>query len=112
MPLRFDRLKEQRERQKMSQSELARRIKISLRQMGRYEQGKTDPPADTLARIVKVLGCTSDYLLGLTAHPAQYSAEIDPQALEIARRIMEFPEHTRDTLIRIVESMQNSGDNQ
>jgi transcriptional regulator with XRE-family HTH domain len=49
----------------MSQSELARRIKMSCDSVNGYCLGKSLPPIDVLVLICKELNETSDYLIGL-----------------------------------------------
>lgn len=52
-----------RKQKNWSQSELARRIKISYPQMSRYEVKDVQPPADVLKRLSDALGTSVDYLL-------------------------------------------------
>ena len=47
----------------MSQSELARRLKISPSAVGMYEQGRRQPSVETLADLSDVLQVSIDYLV-------------------------------------------------
>lgn len=47
----------------LSQSELARRLKISPSALGMYEQGRREPSAGTLVALARELGVSTDYLL-------------------------------------------------
>lgn len=69
--MRGDRLKEIRELRQISQRELASACGLGEKQIWRYENGKNDPEADTLARIAKELDVTADYLLGLVDDPRE-----------------------------------------
>lgn len=58
---------------KLSQAELARRVKVSPSAMGMYEQGRREPSGETLVAIARELGVTTDYLL--TGSGGVYSPE-------------------------------------
>ena len=47
----------------LSQAELARRLHISTSAVGMYEQGRREPPVDTLVALAQELGVSLDYLL-------------------------------------------------
>ena len=57
------RIGELRRRAGMSQSELAKRLKVSPSAVGMYEQGRREPSADMLLAIARTLNVTVDYLL-------------------------------------------------
>lgn len=61
-----ERLTEVLKEKGISQSQLAKKINMSQSIVNNYCRGKHEPPFDTLILICKVLGETSDYLLGLT----------------------------------------------
>ena len=60
-----ERLQQILKENKISQSELARRLKINQNEISRYCTGKRKPPIDILIDICKELNESSDYLLGL-----------------------------------------------
>ena len=47
----------------LSQAELATRLQVSASALGMYEQGRREPSMETLVRLAKELGGTTDYLL-------------------------------------------------
>lgn len=51
------------------QKELAAYLNVSIGTISNYEQGVHDPNLDTLVKIAKFYGVTTDYLLGLTTYP-------------------------------------------
>src|SRR5690606_15991226 len=61
-----DRLREQREKKRLTQRELADLCGITMFQISRYETGKSDATGATLAAMAMHLGVSVDYLLGLT----------------------------------------------
>ena len=57
----------------LSQAELASRLQVSPSALVMYEQGRREPSADTLVRLSRELGVTTDYLL--TGKPAERETE-------------------------------------
>ncbi|MGM9549054.1 MAG: helix-turn-helix domain-containing protein [Faecousia sp.] len=53
----------------LSQAELAARLQVSPSALGMYEQERREPSVETLVRLSRVLGVTTDYLL--TGEPAE-----------------------------------------
>ena len=72
MTLRPDRLKHLRERAALSQDELGNLIGVTMRTVGRYEQGTSTPDSEILTHIARILNISIDYLLGLTDTPRHY----------------------------------------
>jgi transcriptional regulator with XRE-family HTH domain len=58
-----DKISKLRKGKNIPKSELARRINISKVQLGRYEEGSSQPTATVLANLARELECTTDYLL-------------------------------------------------
>lgn len=67
--LRADRFRDLRLKHEYTHEELAELLEIGTRQIARYESTETVPSAEILARIAKLFGVTSDYLLGLSEEP-------------------------------------------
>ena len=59
-----ERVKEQREKLGISQSELGRRIGVSYTAIQGYEKGTRKPSNEVLCALADEFGCTTDYLLG------------------------------------------------
>jgi transcriptional regulator with XRE-family HTH domain len=66
-----ERLCQARERLRLSQAELARRIGTGSNQITRYENGQAEPSPMQLKRLARELGVTSDYLIGLADSPTK-----------------------------------------
>lgn len=60
------RLKELRIEKELSQSELARDLKLSNRTISMYEHGNSEPSIKTLINIAHYFNVTTDYLVGLS----------------------------------------------
>lgn len=63
------RLKILRERENLSQAELARQMGISQTQISRWERGDVVPASDALRAVAQQFNVTADYLLGLVDSP-------------------------------------------
>ena len=59
-----------RRNRSMSQLTLARALGVSPSTVGMYEQGRREPPLQTVVRLAEIFGVSTDYLLrGETALP-------------------------------------------
>lgn len=58
-----ERIKEQRTRLKMTQTDLANKVGLSYIQIGRYEKQKSRPSSTILQRLASNLETTTDYLM-------------------------------------------------
>lgn len=67
-----ERLQEQRGLKKWSQVQLAERIGISASQVANYELGRRLPSLQVVIDAARILGVTTDYLLGLSDEQAQW----------------------------------------
>lgn len=67
--MRGDRIRKLREELGWTQEMLCERLDLPILAMNRYENNKTAPDANKLARIAETLGCSTDYLTGLTDDP-------------------------------------------
>lgn len=61
------RLKEARERQGLSQAQLADRAEMQPSAIAHFEANRRKPSFDNVRRLAKALGISSDYLLGVQA---------------------------------------------
>jgi transcriptional regulator with XRE-family HTH domain len=60
------RIRQLRESLGYTQDDLAEKISVAVLQINRYENNKTKPNGDIVARLARVLHTSTDYLLGLT----------------------------------------------
>ena len=58
-----ERLKEARTKKGLSQSDLAKKVKLHYTQIGRYENKGAQPSADILSKLADALDVTTDYLM-------------------------------------------------
>jgi len=70
------RLAELRNKQGISQYELAERLKLTRAQLANYEQGKREPGFETFLTLANYFEVSTDYLLGRSDRPSYNSAEV------------------------------------
>lgn len=61
-----ERIAYERDRQNITQKEMALRLGIKQQQYSRYEKGINVMPVTYLPKICKILNVSADYILGLT----------------------------------------------
>lgn len=59
-----ERIKEKREEMGLNQKELAKQLNITPSAVNQYEKGEKTPSTEKLVKLAKILGVSSDYLLG------------------------------------------------
>lgn len=64
--MRGDRLKALRVAAGVTQIELAEQLNLGSKEIWRYENGESNPSADTVAKIAQYLHVSIDYLMGLS----------------------------------------------
>lgn len=62
-----------RKKQNLSQKELAEKVGITEASLSRYENNLREPKAEIIAKISEILGCSTDYLLGLSNNTEAYT---------------------------------------
>ena len=82
------RLKELRERKRLTQSQLAEVLDVSQQAVGKWELEKASPDDKTLIRIANYFGVTTDYLLGYDDKPTYYT---DPETAMLAQELKDNP---------------------
>jgi len=68
----LERLKSLREKEKMTQSEIAKELGISQNTYSQYETGVRQPSLEILAKLAEFYFVSTDYILGLTDTPQPY----------------------------------------
>ena len=85
------RIKEIRTDHKMSQTELAAKIKVSQQTITKWETGKAEPSSSALESIAKYFNVITDYLLGLTDQrktDQQVEADLDHAISDRDRKVV------------------------
>lgn len=63
------RIKELRKKEKLTQSDLAKKLNLTHVSISGYERGERSPDIETLKKLATTLNTTTDYLLGNTNNP-------------------------------------------
>ena len=98
------RIQHLRKQKGWSQSELARRIKISYPQMSRYEVKGVQPPADVLKRLSDALGTSVDFLLYGDKDSKVKAALSDNDLLELFKSVEQLDEKDKQTVKTLIDA--------
>ena len=84
-----DRIKDLREKAGMTQTQLARRLKVSRSAVNSWEMSLSTPSSIYLAELSKIFGVTTDYLLSLDDGVKVDITDLDEQEQEIVIRLVD-----------------------
>ena len=97
------RLKALREQSNIKQGQFADKIGIVRQSMSNYESGKHCPDVEVLKRMAKCLGCSVDYLLGLTEHKNyETNIEFDESLSILSKALCSIPEAFRNRWLDVL----------
>lgn len=82
----MNRIKELRNKQGMTQTDLALKIQCSRNAISNYEVGLRGIDSETICRLCDAFGCTADYLLGRSDLPSTELSEEEAALLLAYRR--------------------------
>jgi transcriptional regulator with XRE-family HTH domain len=108
------RLAELRKLRGLTQVQLAQKLDSTQRAITYYENEASYPPVDTIVELAKILGVTTDELLGISnGNPVAKSVDLtsDPELRRLWRKfqqIARWPEKDRNAVIRIINTMTKS----
>lgn len=89
---RAARFLELRKQHRLTQMEVAKKLKVTQQTVGSWENGIAIPRSDVLARLAKLYGTTSDDLLGLDSGKF---AKLEKRVKRLERLIEEIKETNR-----------------
>lgn len=78
-----------RERDKISQIELAERVGVAQNTICQWENGARRPNIDMLIRLTEIFGCTADELLGIDRRKPAEDEKPETRGQEISVRMSE-----------------------
>ena len=94
-------IREAREKAKLTQSQLAEQLGISFATLSGYETGRHDPRSDMLVEIAKICHTSTDYLLG-RENPTR---SLSDDALAIAHKFDRLDPYSQQ-IVRTVVDME------
>jgi len=92
------RIRELRERHRLTQEELCEAAGVSVDAINRIENGKRRPTLDTVEKIARALGVSTKDLLGADTR----SPVLPAVALRLARLLRTEPKHVQDAAEEVV----------
>lgn len=102
-----ERIKEQRQKLRYTQKELAEKVNVSPQVISNWERGYTSPSPDDIKKLSTVLQTSTDYLLGKSNNPEitinKNKAENKKDAESIATSNMSRDELIDDILKKAIE---------
>lgn len=96
------RLRYLREKRKLSQLELAKKLDMPNQNLSNYERGFRQPDYETLNKIADFFDVTADYLLGRSDDPQlteKEEKEVDKETKELLNLLDNLPEEERKKYI-------------
>lgn len=102
----MNRIRERRQAISMTQDELASASGIGQTAISRYESDTMEPTGPRLVLLARALGCSVDYLLGVTDDPRPYR---DLKELTAAERALlkAWHEHDLMAVLRVLVGAGN-----
>lgn len=106
------RLRELRSKRKLRQKDMAKKLGITESAYGYYEQGRSEPPYETLHQLAQFFDVSLDYLLGITDDPSGNLKEVDQ--VDVKKVLQkekahwggyEIPEEDKETIQRVLEAI-------
>ncbi len=91
-----DRIRELREKNDMTQSELAKRLSITRSSVNAWEMSLSIPSSKILPELCKVLHTTSDYLLGMDDTELLSLKYYSDDEREILYRLMRYFDESKE----------------
>lgn len=99
------RLKEQRERNGFTQSQLARLLGVSQGAVGNYETGISSPKADILYKVFDILHCDANYLFQDEMDKLLFDHQASPEEMEkLIKKYRTLDEHGKKNVDTILDN--------
>ena len=89
---------------KMSQTELAKKIGISYAQLGRYEIKGAQPPAEVLKKIADSLSTTVDFLINGDTDEKAKSTLKDAELLQQFKAVEQMDDDDRNVVKKLIDA--------
>ena len=101
-----NRIKVQRAKLSITQTELARAAKLTPAAISQFESGARKPSFDALSKLASALKVTTDYLLG-RKQSSYENILADPKVSVMFRGLMELSEKDKDTMLEFYEFLKS-----
>ena len=101
-----------------TQSDMAKMLNVSQQCYSDYERGKTNPDLETLVQLTKILGVSSDYLLGITDDFGQLTTRApgdfytSPTEQELILNFRRIQPDLKNHILGIVRNLASNSDHE
>lgn len=103
----MNRIKELRNANKMTQSDLAKRLNTSTSNVSGWECGKWQPDNDALVKLAELFGVSVDYLLGAERHKKEPDT-LTAEERKLLEGYREINAAGKKLVIQTVETLRNT----
>src|SRR5687767_2377661 len=103
------RLAEIRQGRGMTQTELGKTVGVSKRVIAYYEQDDSQPPGAMLVELARVLGVTTDQLLGVKP-PKEKASPRTARLLKRLQKIEQLPLTDQRVVLKLVDGLLQTHD--
>lgn len=93
----FERIKDLRIKNNMTQRDLGRRVEVSTMTVGNWENGNKKPSAEALARLADVFNVSMDYIVGRKEH------DLTAEELKLVTDYKNLDNHGKQVVLSLVE---------
>ncbi len=83
------RLKELRQTKRMTQKQVAERLKLGVSTVSGYENNTKTPSLETLIDLARLYNVSTDYLLGVDNRPMLYLDGFTPKQARLIRELLD-----------------------
>ncbi|WP_304341567.1 helix-turn-helix domain-containing protein [Metaclostridioides mangenotii] len=109
------RLKTLRNEFKLTQEDVARKVGLTKSAYGYYEQGKTIPDAQMIAKLSEIFNVTTDYLLGISNIKNNnannsYGSQTDERISNIINKIKNMDEKSKEKALKMLDLLLEEDD--
>jgi transcriptional regulator with XRE-family HTH domain len=99
-----ERIKELRVQKKLTQTDLAKLVKLTYIQIGRYEANKSNPSSDVLQRLAHALGTTTDFLMKGTEDEAVAAQLSDKELLKQYKQVEQLNQEDKHLVKTFIDA--------
>jgi transcriptional regulator with XRE-family HTH domain len=100
-----EKIKTRRIAQRVSQREMAARLRITPEHPGRLESGKSLPSAEVMKRITEVFEVSADYLLGNEEGTGRVTTALSAPMLQRVEQLATLDDADQQALMHIIDCM-------
>ncbi|MDR1641127.1 MAG: helix-turn-helix domain-containing protein [Clostridiales bacterium] len=112
-PITSKRIKDLRMRKGWMMAELGDHSDVSQQSISNYERGAKTPDSDKLARMAEALGCTTDYLVGLTdvESPVAWREATNGLDALLNGDVGQYPFNIKSLVVKSIQDLSDAYDN-